>query len=644
MVEERIELTVRLSRDGDVLRRSYFDPIYGHRKKLDSSAPWSSFTGGIEFQNLAGPEAIGRLFDRGRPHELKSHLTRGRLVQVGELLFDLLFGAEQKWEPLLRGLFNRPSGARPNPPRHPVRVRVLAEDPLLAGLPWRITAWRGRWLLDSGWTFETVASQESRGHVEVREPARVLVVAPGGGESLATDDHLADLREALAKVSLSYRDESFFARVETREALAAALRGMRPDVVYYFGHGAVDGNQACLILGQEGSRPDMLAMSDLSRLLASAPPPVVYLNACMAGATGWLSAGHQLISEVPCVVAHRTNAWSGQAGHAFSRWLEDFLGRGLDPVVALHRLPAGGSTRGFAWATSVVWTSFQSWKTHRETASFPRRQPGLRLDRDHQRALALKHVNDLILSRVRRVEAMVVYGEAGTLVEGFGDQLRHHLESYRIGLRWIRIGDEGAGDRPFDHLEEVLGLWLERQPFESIEALLRRRAPRLVLAGSTPVLCLDWGTFGTGERSALTAEELQEWLVFCSDILAQRCPSEIRVISYLAMVVKRGNQPRLQQAMTGFRSQIRSQQFRCSLLPALAEITLIDLLDYLEDSTNTHCPSSLAREGAELIFQTSAGNYERTIELIREGEEEGWQRLLRKLRTSHRELASTEAF
>ncbi len=644
MAGERIELTVRLSRDGPTLHRAYSHPPYGRRPELDSSATWDSFAGEIEFQGLAGPEALARLLDRGRSEELREHLTRGRLVEVGELLFELLFGTARRWELLLRGLFNAPSGPCPNPPRHPVRVRVVAEDPLLAGLPWRVTAWRGRWLLDSGWNFEAVANVEPRGHVEVREPARVLVIAPGAGEPLDTEAHLEDLRETLLKISHHYGDDSFLALVETREALTAAMRGMRPDVVYYYGHGAVDGDQACLMLGQDGSAPDRLAMADFRRLLAEGPPSVVYLNACKAGAAGWLSAGHQLVPEVPCVVAHRTTAWTGEAGPTARRWLDDFLGRGLDPVVALHRLPAGGSTRGFAWATSTVWTGYQSWQTHRRIASLPRHRPGLRLDRDQQRALALKHVTDLISSRARRVEAIVVYGEAGSLVESFGDQLRHHLESYRICLQWARIGDRGAGDRPFPHLEEVLGLWLERQAFESVEALLRRRAPRPAVAGSTPVLCLDWGTFGTAERPAVNAEELRDWLLFCSDVLARQCPPEIRVISYLAMVVRGKHQPRLQQTMTRFRSGIRSQKFRCSLLPALAEIELIDLLDYLEDPTNTHCPPTRAREAAERIFESSAGQYEKTVSLIREGEKEGWNRLLRESGSGSAEPISSEPF
>ena len=644
MSGERIELTVRLRRDGGALHRAYSHPPYGHRPELDSSAPWDSFAGEIEFQGLAGPEAVARLLDRGDAGELATHLTRARLVAVGELLFGLLFGAEEQWEPVLRGVFKAPSGPRPNPPRYPVRLRVLADDPLLAGLPWRITAWRGRWLLDSGWTFEAVANEEPRGHVEVRAPARVLAIAPGAGKPLETEAHLEDLRETLLKVSPHYEDEGFFARVETREALAAALRGMRPRVVYYYGHGAVDGGQACLLLGRAGTEPVPLAMADFRRLLAEAPPAVVVLNACKAGAAGWLSAGHQLTPEVPCVVAHRTTAWAGEAGRTARRWFDDFLGRGLDPVVALHRLPAGGSTRGFSWATSVVWTCYESWQTHREIGALLRREPGLRLDRQTQRGMALNHVYELIASEARRVEAMVVYGAEGALVEQFGNQLRDYLESRQVCLRWIAPRDGPSSEVIFDRLEEHLGLWLERRDFESLRMLLRRHAPPRGVSPSTPVLCLDWGVFGTAGRP-LSEEHLSDWLLFASDVLARHCPPEIRLVSYLALELPEAEHGPLEETVEELRAEIRSQQFRCSLLPALADVTLNDLLDYLEDPTNTHCPASLGREAARSIFRHTRGRYEETVQLIARGEDEGWNRLVRELRreqkTPRRQRART---
>lgn len=631
MSGERIELTVRLRRDGGTLRRAYCHPPYGHRPELDSSAPWDSFAGEIEFQGLTGPEAVTRLLDRGNAGELATHLTRGGLVAVGELLFALLFGAEEQWEPVLRGVFKAPSGPRPNPPRYPVRLRVLADDPLLAGLPWRITAWRGRWLLDSGWTFEAVANEEPRGHVEVRAPARVLAITPRAGEPLDTAAHFDDLRETLLKISEHYGDEGFLARVEIREDLVAAFRGMRPQVVYYYGHGAVDGGQAVLLLGKEGAAQDPWAMADFRRLLAEAPPDIVYLNACKAGAAGWLSAGHQLTPEVPCVVAHRTTAWTVEAGRCARRWFDDFLGGGLDPVEALHQLPAGGSTRDFEWATPIVWTSFESWRTHREIARRPRREPGLRLDRQTQRGMALNHVYELIASEARRVEAMVVYGAKGALVEQFGNQLRDYLESRQLCLSWLPPRDPKTLEVTFDRLEEHLGLWLERRDFESLRMLLRRQAPPRGVSPSTPVLCLDWGVFGTAGRP-LSEEHLGDWLLFASDVLARHCPPEIRLVSYLALELPEAEHGPLEETVEELRAEIRSQQFRCSLLPALADVTLVDLLDYLEDPTNTHCPASLGREAARCIFRHTRGRYEETVQLIARGEDEGWNRLVRELR------------
>ncbi len=634
MAGERIELTVRLSRDGDTLRRAYSHPPYGQRPELDSSAPWESLGRQVEFQGRAGPEALEGLLDRGLETELEVHFTGARLAEVGHLLFALLFGKQEEWGPLLRGLFQEPDGPQPNPPRHPVRVRVLCDDPLLAGLPWRITAWQGKWLMDSGWTFEAVTGEQAERHVELRAPCKVLMIAPRCGQPLDTDDHYLDLKETLLRFSSHYEDENYLGRVETRWQLADALRGMRPQLLYYYGHGAVDGGQACLVLGEENAGPQLLTMNDLWRMLRETPPAAAYLNACMSGAAGWHSAGRQLIPEVACVVANRTTVWTGEAGETATGWLARLLGEGLDPVVALHRLPDEASTRGFEWAAAVAWTSFQSWQTHREIGPVPLHEPGLRLDRDIPRSVAHKHVTELIDSPARRVEAMLVYGTADSLVGRFSGQLRDYLERRRVCLAWLCQDVEPAAGVRFGEkdLEELLGLWLGRQRLEGLETLLRRRAPARGVSGSTPVLFLDWGVFRSADRPALKSAEIREWLLFCTDVLGRHCPPDIRVISYLAMEVAERNHRRLRKKMEHFRTEIRSQKFRCSHLPALGDVPFSELLDYLEEPANTRCPQTRAREAAKLIYGRTDGRYEETVELIRRGEQ-SWNRLLRELST-----------
>lgn len=625
---ERVDLTVRLRRDGDNLRRAYSYRPYGHREELDTTEPWDSFGSTVRFEDLSGPEAVAALLDRGKAEELQTCFTRARLADVGEILFDLLFGGDT--EKLFRGLFKQPSGPAPNPPRHPVRMRIVTDDPLLAGLPWRVTTWLGRWLMDSGWTFETAVREDAERNVELRAPVKVLAVLPGGGEPLGEEAHFEDLREALLKVSPHYEDKSFLTRVGNRGELADALRGMGPDAVYYYGHGVVDGGQACLLLPDRGGAPRPLAMGDLRRLFGGSPPQLVYLNACSSAASGWQSAGHQLTPEVACVVAQRTTVWTEAAGAAAVRWFERFLGQGLDPVVALHQLDE--TTRGFEWTTAVAWTCFGAWTTHRDHPLPPLREVGLRLDRDQQRALALKHVSDLIASQARRLEAMVVYGAKGALVNQFARQLRDYLESRRVCLRWKSLSPAEAARLDFGRLEEELDLWLGRQDFEVMAPLLRRLAPPRGVSDSTPVLCLDWGVFGTEDGRRITEDELREWLLFASDVLARHCPPDVRVVSYLAIEAAEKNHGVLEETMAELQAEIRSHAFRSSLLPALAGVTLTNVLDYLEDSTNTHCPSSLADEAARRIHRRTEGRYEETVALIARGKDDGWHRLLRELR------------
>ena len=75
-----------------------------------------------------------------------------------------------------------------------LRIRVWTDDPVLLGLPWRLTTWKGLRLVDMnpGWTFEVTATEPKDRTVEFHSLSSVLVVAPrvAGLASLDTDLHL----------------------------------------------------------------------------------------------------------------------------------------------------------------------------------------------------------------------------------------------------------------------------------------------------------------------------------------------------------------------------------------------------------------------------------------------------------------------
>src|SRR5690606_16771381 len=101
-----------------------------------------------------------------------------RLVDAGHVLFYTLLGNSDRWEPIIRALFDEHGDVRPNPPRRSVRVRIFTTVAELVDMPWRLAAWTGRFLADSGWTFEVVADVRPARDVEFETPCPILVIAP----------------------------------------------------------------------------------------------------------------------------------------------------------------------------------------------------------------------------------------------------------------------------------------------------------------------------------------------------------------------------------------------------------------------------------------------------------------------------------
>ncbi len=344
MLDTRRPLTVRLARDGATLRRSHH---LGPRALGEGSDPWASLGKDLRVDDIIGLDALTRLLDRKDSRELFARSSQKRSTDAGEILFRTLFGPPKEWEPVLRSVFGQPAGGRPPPTFDAVRLRVVTTDPVLLGMPWRLASWQGKRLVSGvlPWTFEASAAETGL-PVHFPRPARVLVVAPEvtGLEDLGAGQHVGELREAVLAVSAAYRDPAFFRVVQTEDDLLAALRGMRPHVVYYYGHAEVLGDQAALSLaGPAPARQKRLVTMEELKGRMSPPPLAVFVNGSMTGASGWHAAGHRLSPEVRVVVAGRAT-WAKHSGPAAIRWLQELLRGDHDPVALLDSVDAAGAT------------------------------------------------------------------------------------------------------------------------------------------------------------------------------------------------------------------------------------------------------------------------------------------------------------
>ena len=89
------------------------------------------------------------MLDEGDSDEIQG-LIKTAPAHWGAVFFELLFGADAKdHATIFRTAFHQPPPrAQPNPIRAPLRLRIVSDNSQLLGLPWRLTAWERRLLID----------------------------------------------------------------------------------------------------------------------------------------------------------------------------------------------------------------------------------------------------------------------------------------------------------------------------------------------------------------------------------------------------------------------------------------------------------------------------------------------------------------
>jgi hypothetical protein len=627
------ELTVQLEDRGDTLVAIHHLP---GREPLGSAPPlvWA------EVQKRIEP--IHETLNRVNNLALLPYL--GSRDGWGDTLFDLLFGPLDYHEKVFRTLFGRPAGPRPYPALMGVRLRIHTEDSRLSGLPWRLTSWKGQPLLDSGWSFTTTQVLDPVADLVTTAPANVLVVAPqtgGSGGGPHQPEHARAVLDALAKAWPTGGDAGYVQVARTRGELEQGLRSLRPTILYIYAHGTVDGGRPSLLLeGARGAEP--LPLAELRRLL-SAPgqtPAVVYLNAEGLNPRTGASTPDQIFGDlVPLLLWRRRPEWTPDSTTVAVQWLLRWLEKGEDPVAAFHQIHSDSGRTSCEACTLALHSGYRTWKTTLFQAGPRKHYPLLRLDRDHQKSMVRKHLEELVRSGTRRVMALVPYAAPGHSLPSLWEQLRHDLDlslSHLAEIRWLRLQLPAVRAGFRRDLEEELRLQLNAGPNEMVRSLLHRHAPRAVGPGRKPVLWLAWD----GDAAPRLAEEpLADWLRFSSEFLVAHCPDDLRLVSYLPQEVPFEEHDSLLLQLQEQRRRHRLPAFRLSELPPLGKVGESDLLNFLEEPDNSSCDANIQPEVAERIIRKTGGVFEATVALLEEAEAGSWYDLLAILR-AEQETAS----
>lgn len=652
-------LTIHLTLDeARGLRVGYHVPVYGllaeaqagTMEELERQVPQ------LRYDGRAGLAAIRHLLDQGSQADLAQLLTGPAVTGeqgLGRLLYSLLFpSAVAEARVLAYVLGESLPGGSPAPIRHGVAVRIWTSEPDFIGLPWRLTCWKGNLLAEHGWTFAVTPDPVAQLPVRLSTLSRVLVVAPQVASlgHINSQAHIEELRQQLAAGLPAQGKDEWFRVVHDYAELEIALRAMPFDLLYYYGHGAVEAGQVVLVLGDAQRPKSRLTPADLLRLFGATPPKLVLLNACFAGAAGWQSAGYLLSPKVPVVVCSLTTAYTRYAGALAIRVLKGVLLERRDPIELLHQRDPrdpGQSQQDFQWATHAVFARYTSWEpTPIEAQRHDPRNP-LRLDRTIARAQVIEQVSALLEGSKRRVEALVAYGHERSLIERFSKQATDHLVRRRIApvatltLRFPQARTDLYTQLCEDFLQQVT------RAGEPLGHALRRHAPQVRTAGK-PVLWLDWGVCGDGApQDKLTLEQLRCWLKWSSEYLgrADQCPDDLRIVSFLALRRPLDKYELLQTNMEDFKHELGSDRFRAWLLTPLPRVQKGEIKDYLSDPDLSSCAhnATTVSSATELIYRDTEGHYEQVVAHIEWAEKSGWQSLIDVLRQKYEPRVPAES-
>ena len=685
--DSRRALTIRLAREGRTLLRTF----------ERAEPPRPAFDEPQRLPLLPAIEAIARTLDQGTADEIAGVLSGDGAASAGEALFQVLFGADADFLALLRDLTGDPSAdAR----KHPLRVRVVTADPLFAGLPFRLTARAGERLEGLGFTFETTHEAALRppppltwnrvfvlaegtappervpllglfrsSPTALRDvrfppraaPPRILIVAPVIAPSdvakvaapgappppaLDTEAHVRAVRDGLAAIGLPHDHPAFVRVVRTAEDLAQALVGMKPDVIHALAYLDVD----ALVLEARSGGATRLALAELGRWLAAAPPLVLTLAGCSLGACSFPAAFAALAPHASLAVVHRTGAWSDSAAPAVLHALLAALGSDGDPVIAIR--DAGKPT------TMAVHGAHARW-----ICDEPPRLPSpfaLACSRalDAPRADALARVATLSRADEARVLALILpeppraLGTSGSrpLIEELDLAGRHLGRVRAVPLPLIEGKDPLVAWRSALHTGLDVGATIEEAlrrlaldagwapiggaaPEPAPPAFPADRATFVDRPGERGLLWLDSGTRGAAPHHPMSTADLTAWLEVAAGVLAPRVPPEIRVVWSIAIELDPDQRERL-EAWLASRQRGRkavSPGFDVALLPPARPLDRDDVRSCLEEAWPEPCPAPQLDHAAGAVLEHAHGELDATLALVARAHATSWAALLRGL-------------
>jgi hypothetical protein len=256
---------------------------------------------------------------------------------------------------------------------------ITTDDPLIAGLPWALASTESSDSLIAQHipvVVQVGASLESAG-LPIRPKLLCLAPEYEGEKATGWAAHLKALKDKMDGLC------SIITFHPAGEAdISRALADNAPDIVYYFGHGEVNGAGIFrLDLGNSEVTAERLS-SILSGSLSDGRPiyenvALLYLNCCWGGVSTAYGGPTMLAKLVPAFISNRASAINDVAQRQAIAILTEILGNGIAPHEAVRNAVHAELTRSGAaaevenevdepwWLVPTIFARYGAWERQR---------------------------------------------------------------------------------------------------------------------------------------------------------------------------------------------------------------------------------------------------------------------------------------
>lgn len=587
----RVAITVELRREGAQLLVSFRRP--GEKPFVSRKLDWATFE----------PKAQGwnDVLDNYARPKLEAWIAEASAAGgTGQQLLELLFGDATSSRPILDELFRHKNA---NYTWRPVDLRIVSDEPSLARLPWRLLAHNGRFLIDDGWTVVLGREVEPSAHVQIDSRREVLIAAAGD------DAGLAETLAAFLRERWEIPKEDGRLRISrSAKDLRWAFRGMNPQMVILTGE--CSGNELLFSDGKL-TLAELAALAAAEVMVAACAPVQLEAISCL---------GKMLLFP-------RLEEKGLLFGERFLLLFQNLLVDLLDPPSAVHRLHDKKAAPAPDLATWCLCADYASWSApvgHKA----PSKTTKLLLDRIEQKNVAAGLCWDLAKPEsVHKVLVILAHAGPGAAVAQHADQLfatlqqkygnQIALQKAKLDIAWL------IPDIPRQVQDNIVAL------FGAPGSTLAQAIKAIELKGPNsrerPIIFLDCGT--NISSAAEICSRLFELLAFADGALLSACPLDRRIVLFLALDLSAEALATFKASLPEFEKEVALKR-GCELLilPELHLVPFRELRAYLENQTD--CPDPT--RAAKAITAVAGGEFDRTVELIEEGER-GWLVLLNKL-------------